>query len=83
MSRAPHDNAQTHNLCQRQYFERTSKKTMVPVDSPYLCRHIDQALCFVELTSQDRVFEVGCGMGRYTLLLAARGVNVKCSGCDQ
>ncbi|NIM95064.1 MAG: methyltransferase domain-containing protein [Anaerolineales bacterium] len=66
----------THNLRQRQYFEGVHKKTMVPVESNYLHRHIEQVLRFVELTSKDRVIEVGCGMGRYTMLLAEYGVNV-------
>lgn len=70
------DEAQEHNLRQREYFERSSKKTMVPVDSPYLERHIDRALRFAGYWQGERVLEAGCGMGRYTLLLAARGVDV-------
>lgn len=76
MTPAPSDGARDHNLRQRTYFERTYKKTMVPVDSRYLQRHIDQALRFAHLAPGERVLEAGCGMGRYTLLLAARNVDV-------
>jgi SAM-dependent methyltransferase len=78
MTPIPHDEAQDHNLRQRAYFERSSKKTMLPVDSPYLGRHIDRALRFAGYSKGERVLEAGCGMGRYTLLLAARGVDVTC-----
>jgi SAM-dependent methyltransferase len=76
MTPIPNDEAQDHNLRQRAYFERASKKTMVPVDSPYLQRHINRALRFAGYSQGERVLEAGCGMGRYTLLLAARGVDV-------
>jgi SAM-dependent methyltransferase len=66
-----------HNRRQRRYFERTVKRTMVPTDSPYLRRHVDELRRFAALGPADRVLEVGCGMGRYTLLLAQRGVRVE------
>lgn len=66
-----------HNRRQRHYFERTVKPTMVPRDSPYLRRHVEEALCFGGISTRERVLEVGCGMGRYTLLLAERGVRVE------
>jgi SAM-dependent methyltransferase len=68
-----------HNARQKHYFEATAKPGMVPVDSPYLRRHVDEALRFAGLGSADRVLEVGCGMGRYTLLLAPR---VRVEGLD-
>lgn len=80
MSHAPDEKVRTHNLHQRQYFERAGKKTMAPVDSTYLRRHIAQVLRSVELRSTDRVLEVGSGMGRYTLLLAE--LEVKVTGLD-
>ena len=65
-----------HNIEQRTYFEATLKKTMIPADSPYLRRHVEELLRFGGLSSGDRILEVGCGMGRYTLLLARRGLQV-------
>lgn len=65
-----------HNVEQRTYFETSLKKTMVPADSPYLRRHVDELLRFGGLSAGDRILEVGCGMGRYTILLAGRGLRV-------
>lgn len=66
-----------HNRFQREYFEGPPKKTMVPRSSAYLEGHITRALAMASVGPADRVLEVGCGMGRYTLPLAARGVRVE------
>lgn len=66
-----------HNASQRRYFERAPKPTMVPSDTPYLNRQIDELLSAARIRPGERVLEVGCGMGRYTLLLADRGVRVE------
>ena len=66
-----------HNQEQRAYFEKTTKATMVPTRSPYLNRHIDQVLQFAPQKPGMRILEVGCGMGRYTLLLWERGYAVE------
>jgi SAM-dependent methyltransferase len=65
-----------HNIRQRSYFESTVKRTMVPTRTPYLERHVDQMLRFARISPPDRVMEVGCGMGRYTLMLAERGIDI-------
>jgi 2-polyprenyl-3-methyl-5-hydroxy-6-metoxy-1,4-benzoquinol methylase len=49
---------------------------MIPRDTPYLHRHIDEAVRCAGITSDDHVLEVGCGMGRYTLLMAGMGLHV-------
>lgn len=66
-----------HNRYQCDYFEGPPKKTMVPQASPYLTRHIDEALAAAQVTPSDRIIEVGCGMGRYTIPLAERGLRVE------
>lgn len=66
-----------HNLRQKNYFERTIKRNMVPRESCYLRRHVDEILRFARISPGERVLEVGCGMGRYTLLLAQQGVRVE------
>jgi SAM-dependent methyltransferase len=66
-----------HNLVQRRYFETTLKGNLVPADSPYLNRHVEEALRAAGSAAGGRVLEVGCGMGRYTLLLARRGIRVE------
>ena len=65
-----------HNSDQREYFEDRVSPRMVPRQSLYLERHLDELVRFAGLRPTDRILEVGCGMGRYTLLLADRGYRV-------
>lgn len=65
-----------HNETQLSYFGRL-KPNMMPNDSPYTRRHIAELLAFAKITPADRVLEVGCGMGRYTIPLLNAGVNVE------
>lgn len=76
MSR-PFERMEDHNRYQRAYFEGSLKKTMVPRDSRYLRRHVKELLRFGGIAPGDRVLELGCGMGRYTLLLAEMGIAVE------
>lgn len=66
-----------HNSRQRRYFEQTAKPGMLPAGTPYLRRHVEELLRFAGIREGERILEVGCGMGRYTLLLAERGVRVE------
>jgi len=66
-----------HNQAQIEYFDRSKRTSMVPVDSPYLNRHLDEALRAAGARPEERLLEIGCGMGRYTLLLAQRGYAVE------
>lgn len=66
-----------HNRQQRDYFQRSMKRTMMPRASAYLSRHVDELIAHAGLAPGQRVLEVGCGMGRYTLLLAGRGLAVE------
>jgi glycosyltransferase involved in cell wall biosynthesis len=65
-----------HNEAQRRYFEDRPKRRMIPRHSRYLERHVEHLIRFAALREGDRVLELGCGMGRYTLPLAARGLEV-------
>lgn len=67
----------SHNEAQRHYFEERPLPRMAPGDSPYLNRQVDVAVAALGLAPGARVAEVGCGMGRYTFLLAQRGLRVE------
>ena len=77
MSHENSSDVEEHNRFQRRYFERTVKRTMVPVDSRYLRRHVDEALKAGGIVPGQRVLEIGCGMGRYTMLLAREGLRIE------
>jgi SAM-dependent methyltransferase len=68
---------QDHNDVQRRYFSSTFKKTMVPGETPYLMRQVREVIRHAGVQPGDRVLDVGCGMGRYTLLLAGLGFKVE------
>src|SRR5574340_1081805 len=59
MLRSDFTNANEYNSQQKSYFERTTKRTMVPVDSRYLQRHVDAALSAAQWAPGERVLEVG------------------------
>ena len=65
-----------HNDQQKNYFEETAKPRMVPTGSPYTRRQVQQLIQFGALSPGENVLEVGCGMGRYTFLLAEYGLKV-------
>lgn len=66
-----------HNRYQRDYFEGAEHVTLTRGDSPYLRRHVRQMMEFAGIKPGDRVLEVGCGLGRYTFILAQMGVRVE------
>jgi SAM-dependent methyltransferase len=68
---------EAHNRAQRDYFDARVKRTMVPRPSRYLGRHVEELIRHAALRPAQRLLEVGCGMGRYTLLLAERGFAVE------
>lgn len=66
-----------HNQFQREYFERADHPSLQPTGSLYLRRHVEAMLRFADIEPGERVLEVGCGMGRYTFILAEQGVRVE------
>jgi SAM-dependent methyltransferase len=67
----------SHNRYQREYYDRGIKKTMIPKGTPYLRRHVEELARVAQLRKGERILDVGCGMGRYTLLLAEAGYTVE------
>ena len=63
-----------HNEGQRRYFEERPLPRMVPERSPYLVRQVEELVRFARLVPGERVLKIGAGMGRYTLLLAGKGL---------
>jgi SAM-dependent methyltransferase len=70
------DEIDRHNAVQLRYFGAL-KPNMMPNESPYIRRHVAEMLAFARITPEDRILEVGCGMGRYTIPLLNAGVNVE------
>jgi len=66
-----------HNRFQREYCENAISRTIVPRDSRHIRRQFDETMRVAAVSGADRVLEVGCGMGRFTLMLADRGVHVE------
>lgn len=66
-----------HNRFQRDYFERADHRTLARPGSVYLRRHVQQMMEFAGIEPGMRVLEVGCGLGRYTFILAELGVKVE------
>ena len=54
-----------HNSQQKKYFSRSTRPTLLPKNSPYHQRHVDELIRFADLAPGERVLEVGCGMGRF------------------
>lgn len=67
-----------HNQNQLDYFNSSFKRNMQPQGaSPYVQRQIDEVIDFAGLTKEQRILDVGCGIGRYTLPLAERGYQIE------
>ena len=66
-----------HNEAQRRYFASRVPPTMVPRDTPYVQKQVSELLAAIGDAAKGRVLEIGCGMGRYTIPLARRGVAVE------
>ena len=68
---------EANNRFQIDYCEHAISRTILPRKSRHLTRQLDEVLRVASISRADRVLEVGCGMGRFTLMLAERGVRVE------
>jgi SAM-dependent methyltransferase len=66
-----------HNRAQQDYYAGDLKTRMRPVSTPYVLRHVEEVIRFGGLRPGQRVLEGGCGAGRYSFLLAGRGLEVE------
>jgi 2-polyprenyl-3-methyl-5-hydroxy-6-metoxy-1,4-benzoquinol methylase len=69
-----------HNDLQRQYYEtrepEANHRIMVR-STPYITNQLDRLLDVSGINQGDRILDVGCGMGKYTIPLAERGYDVE------
>ena len=70
------DKQSAHNQNQIKYYSSHVKPRMRPKETAYIKRQIDEVLEVATINKNDRVLEVGCGMGRITLHLAKREINI-------
>jgi hypothetical protein len=68
---------EANNAFQRDYCEHAISRTIVPGSSRHIGRQLEETLRVARISGTDRVLEAGCGMGRFTLMLADRGVPVE------
>jgi SAM-dependent methyltransferase len=68
-----------HNEAQIGYFTTRPVPRMLPASAPstYTQRHVDSVVSALELGTDDAILDIGCGPGKYTIALAARGLNVE------
>lgn len=81
MSREASTRARTEleefNCRQVRHFERPAHNPrMVPRRSAYVDRQLDRLVETLQVDRGTRILEVGCGMGRFTLPMRARGLDV-------
>lgn len=66
-----------HNQQVIDYYDNRIKKTMTYTGNQYTRHHLDLFLAYTNIKPGDRVLDVGCGMGRYTIPLAAKGIQIE------
>lgn len=68
-----------HNEGQRQYFSGRPLPRMDPVarsSTPYTLRHVHAVIDAAAIGPDDKVLDVGCGPGKYTIAMARLGIDV-------
>ncbi len=68
---------EAHNRQQRRYYDGPVKPRLLPRDTPYLRRHVEELTRFGNILPGERVLEIGSGMGRYTYQLARKGIKIE------
>ena len=69
-----------YNALQRTYYESRPiehNHRMVLQRSPYVLNHVDHMIDFAALKQGQRILDVGCGMGKFTIPLREKGYDVE------
>jgi SAM-dependent methyltransferase len=71
----------SHNSYQRGYFQRSGdgNARLAPTASPYALRHLERVMEAGSLAPGLATLEIGAGLGRFTSLMLARGLDVTAS----
>ena len=72
---------ESHNSYQRSYFQRAGdgNARLAPTESPYALRHLERVITAGSLALGRPTLEIGAGLGRFTSLMLARGLDVTAS----
>ncbi|NNE72955.1 MAG: class I SAM-dependent methyltransferase [Acidimicrobiales bacterium] len=67
-----------HNRTQLDHFDQRTlhNPRMVVADTPYVNRHVDRVIEIGDLQPGQRLLDVGCGLGKFSLRLLERGFDV-------
>jgi SAM-dependent methyltransferase len=65
-----------HNDYQLDYFESLERARIAPGETPYVLAHVERMIAEVLLAPGQSILEVGSGLGKFTLPLAARGYRI-------
>ena len=66
-----------HVFYQKRYFEINHKKSMQPSDSPYIERQTARVIRWGNLSKKEKIIDIGCGIGKYTLNLHRKGYRIE------
>lgn len=67
------------NTIQREYFSSADQPTILPQETPYVLRHIEQLVRCGNLNNKSKILEVGAGVGRFSRLLTAKQLDITAS----
>ena len=65
-----------HNSYQLDYFESVERARIALAETPYVFAHVERMIAGASLAAGQSILEVGSGLGKFTLPLAARGFRV-------
>lgn len=73
------DRIAAHNQVQLDHYavDASQNPRLRPTDSPYVHRHVERMVDFAGLRPGERILDVGCGMGKFTLPMLRRGLDVE------